>query len=295
MKAGVIGTMQVTTLSRQGNQAATAPAVPVRVNGDGNRYFLALGDRRYITVGNRTGVDRRAMQQERPSIITFTPEQKARLFGLGARIIHRECFARSDLVFEAPIMLAALQSHTLEFVGAYSYSNGAIGTGVSRIGRFCSIAHSVCFGEFEHQTNWLTTSSITFDASSWSFYREPRGGCMSEQPPGIVIGNDVWVGGGAYLRSGITIGDGAIIGARAVVTKDVPPFAVVVGNPGRIVRYRFSPSLIEAISITPWWDYDVTQLDGHVMRDPERAMQSIINGVVPPFHPSTYSIADALA
>jgi acetyltransferase-like isoleucine patch superfamily enzyme len=90
-------------------------------------------------------------------------------------------------------------------------------------------------------------------------------GCGRSAPPGypepttradIVIGNDVWVGRDATLLGGITIGDGAIIGAYAVVANDVPPYAVVVGNPARVIRYRFDPDTIARLLALRWWTWD---------------------------------------
>ena len=72
----------------------------------------------------------------------------------------------------------------------------------------------------------------------------------------MVIGNDVWIGREAVIMPGVTIGDGAIIGTRAQVTRDVPPYAVVAGNPGRIVKMRFAPEIIAELLAIRWWDWD---------------------------------------
>lgn len=74
--------------------------------------------------------------------------------------------------------------------------------------------------------------------------------------PRIIIGNDVWIGYDCLIMGGVTIGDGAIIGARTVVSKDIPPYAVVVGSPPIIKRYRFDPKTIEALLRIRWWDWD---------------------------------------
>jgi virginiamycin A acetyltransferase len=79
-----------------------------------------------------------------------------------------------------------------------------------------------------------------------------------------VIGNDVWIGRDAVILPGITIGDGAIIGAHAVVSRDVPPYAVVVGNPARIARRRFSETEIDALLAIRWWDWPVARIMRHV-------------------------------
>jgi len=75
-----------------------------------------------------------------------------------------------------------------------------------------------------------------------------------------VIGSDVWIGYGATLLGGVQIGDGAVIGARAVVASSVPPYAVVVGNPARIVRYRFEPSEVDVLLRIRWWEWNDEQV-----------------------------------
>jgi hypothetical protein len=71
------------------------------------------------------------------------------------------------------------------------------------------------------------------------------------------IGNDVWIGEGARIRVGVNIGDGAVIGAGSVVTKDVPPFAIVGGVPAKLIRMKFEPAIIERIQAVQWWQYNL--------------------------------------
>lgn len=70
-----------------------------------------------------------------------------------------------------------------------------------------------------------------------------------------VIGNDVWIAAGASILRGVTVGDGAVIGASTVVTKDVPPYAIVVGNPGKILRMRYNEEIVERLLKLKWWDF----------------------------------------
>jgi carbonic anhydrase/acetyltransferase-like protein (isoleucine patch superfamily) len=77
----------------------------------------------------------------------------------------------------------------------------------------------------------------------------------------IVVGNDVWVGTRAIILSGVTIGDGAIVAAGSVVTKDVPPYAIVAGNPARLIRYRFSDETIAAMCRIRWWDWPLEVIE----------------------------------
>ena len=79
-------------------------------------------------------------------------------------------------------------------------------------------------------------------------------GITLEQPK-TIIGNDVWIGDQCFIKAGVKVGDGAVIGAHAVVTHDVPPYAIVAGNPAKILRYRFSEEEISALLQTKWWEW----------------------------------------
>jgi len=77
----------------------------------------------------------------------------------------------------------------------------------------------------------------------------------------VVIGNDVWIGTEAFILSGVKIGDGAVIAARTVVTKDVPPYAIVAGNPARIVKMRFDDETVARLLAIQWWTWDNTRIE----------------------------------
>lgn len=79
-----------------------------------------------------------------------------------------------------------------------------------------------------------------------------------------VIGNDVWIGREAVVMPGVTVGDGAIIGTRAQVARDVPPYAVVVGNPARVVKMRFSPEIVAELLAIRWWDWDPDRIGRNI-------------------------------
>lgn len=76
----------------------------------------------------------------------------------------------------------------------------------------------------------------------------------------VIIGNDVWIGNNALILSGVTVGNGAVIASKAVVTKDVPPYSIVAGNPGRIVRHRFAPAIIKRLEEIKWWDWPIEKI-----------------------------------
>ncbi|WP_330853092.1 CatB-related O-acetyltransferase [Dickeya undicola] len=132
------------------------------------------------------------------------------------------------------------------------------------IGRYCSIAKNVKIMGSQHPTNWFTTSPIVyrdeFSIKEIAGISLTEGMYFNETLPAPKIGHDVWIGEGAILKGGIVVSDGAIIAANAVVTKDVPPYAVVAGVPARVIKYRFEPQIIRALVASSWWDYDFASL-----------------------------------
>jgi acetyltransferase-like isoleucine patch superfamily enzyme len=120
------------------------------------------------------------------------------------------------------------------------------------VGHFCSIAREVLFilgGEHDHHN--VTSFPLRRRLGLATTKRD----MVDIRGKHILVGNDVWIGARATLLNGVVVGDGAVIGAGTVVTSSVPPYAVVVGNPPRIVHYRFSPEQIEALLEIRWWDW----------------------------------------
>jgi hypothetical protein len=96
-----------------------------------------------------------------------------------------------------------------------------------------------------------------------------------------VIGHDVWIGRDAMIMDGLSVGTGAVIAARALVTKDVPPYAIVGGAPARIIRYRFAPELIERLLASQWWTLSPEALRQLPFDDPERFVQHVSSSAPP--------------
>ena len=131
------------------------------------------------------------------------------------------------------------------------------------IGKFCMIASGVEFimNGGNHLADAISTYPFAVFGNGWEGAMESR-----EYPykGDTVIGNDVWLGYQAMIMPGLTIGDGAIVATRAVVTRDVPPYAVVAGNPARLIRYRFSEAEIEKLLRIRWWDWPAEKITRHV-------------------------------
>ncbi|MDO5579629.1 MAG: CatB-related O-acetyltransferase [Planctomycetia bacterium] len=125
------------------------------------------------------------------------------------------------------------------------------------IGKFCSIACGAkfLFTTSNHTAKSLATYPFPIFFEQWGLPVERITEAWDNKGD-IVIGNDVWIGYEAMIMQGITIGDGAIIGTRALVTKDVPPYTIVGGIPAKPIRKRFSEEVIEALLQLRWWDWD---------------------------------------
>lgn len=126
-----------------------------------------------------------------------------------------------------------------------------------RIGKFCSIACGAkfLFNSANHTLESLSTYPFPIFFEEWDLRTADIAEAWDNKGD-IVVGNDVWIGYEAVILAGVTIGDGAIIGARAVVTKDVPPYTIVGGVPARPIRKRFSEETIAALLALRWWDWD---------------------------------------
>ena len=146
--------------------------------------------------------------------------------------------------------LITIGEHSYGFHDAYFWNNET----KLEIGKYCSIAEGVVFilgGE--HRADWVTTYPFSAFSNNWGPASNIPGHPTSKG--NIVIGNDVWIGHGALILSGSTVGHGAIIGARSVITKDVEPYAIYAGNPAKLIRYRFDEEVREKLLELAWWNW----------------------------------------
>lgn len=132
-----------------------------------------------------------------------------------------------------------------------------------RIGKFCSIAKGVLIDlGLSHRTDLATTYPLLCYPDYWPNVRKLNAQELIFVPEGdVIIGNDVWIGREALILSAVTIGDGAVIGARAVVTKDVEPYSIIAGNPARCIRKRFDENTIKRLLEIRWWDWPVEKVN----------------------------------
>ncbi len=130
------------------------------------------------------------------------------------------------------------------------------------IGKYCSIAAEVRFlmNGGNHPTDWLTTYPFPIFGAGWEAAMPAKWPTKGE----TTVGNDVWIGYGAVIMPGVTIGNGAIIATASVVTRDVPPYAIVGGNPAALLRYRMDAGAIERLQRLAWWDWPAEKVTRNV-------------------------------
>ena len=190
----------------------------------------------------------------------------------------------ADFKLEHPCALTKTATWTLPLsIGAFSMVHGPGHVQSASIGRYCSIAPYVVIGANEHAIEWLSTSSLLENPQLFNWNRleslsalnTVKGIVFGESIKPIKIGNDVWIGQGAFIKGGVTIGDGAIIGSMANVIHDIPPYAIAVGNPARVLRYRFPDTIIKACLDFKWWRFAPDALINAGPTDVERALEAL--------------------
>lgn len=161
-------------------------------------------------------------------------------------------------------------------IGRYSYCGYDCQIVNAEIGSFCSISDHVYIGGAEHPLNWASTSPV--------FQHVKHSGptkrfAKFEVPPvkRTLIGSDVWIGHAATIKQGVNVGIGAVIGSNALVTKDIPPYAIVGGVPAKVIKYRFDDDTIAALLKSEWWLMSDEALSkyAHHIKDPKAFLKSL--------------------
>lgn len=178
-------------------------------------------------------------------------------------------------------------------LGAFSYSWAKLEPNI-RVGRYCSIAPIVTQYGLGHPTDWISSSPFSHNPQplgGFADYFQDIGLSKFALHPfdqgsaPVEVGHDVWIGEGALMKPGVTIGTGAIVAARAVITHDVPPYAIVGGMPARLIRYRFDEDVVDRLLKAQWWRFGPEILQPLDVRDPaaflDRFEQALADGLKP--------------
>ena len=147
---------------------------------------------------------------------------------------------KNKVPFSSYIQTTSSMRHCL--IGDHCYISAFCGLNHVTMGNYCSIGPSVLIGNMEHDVNSYSTSHKIFQEG--------------KDETETIIGNDVWIGAQSFIRIGVKIGDGAVIGAQSFVNKDVPPYAIVIGTPAKLLRYRFDENTIRKLQNSKYWEKD---------------------------------------
>ncbi len=175
-----------------------------------------------------------------------------------SKILHKPKIDKTASIAGTPIYIGPVK------IGKYTFLNGEAYLEHVDIGSYCSIGRDLRIISGNHDMNEFSTYPF------WAFNKKTPfikfhsvGAAEAElvtESKHTMIGNDVWIGSFVSIIGGVTVGTGAVIGANSVVTKDVPPYAIVAGCPAKVIRYRFGEEKIKKLLNSEWWDYDAETL-----------------------------------
>lgn len=143
-------------------------------------------------------------------------------------------------------------------MGKYSYCGNYTTIVNTDIGSYCSIASYCAVGGGTHPIEYVSTSPVFY--AGRNIFRHHISNLDYSNDVKVIIGNDVWIGEAVFISPGVKIGDGAIVGAHSVVTKDVEPYSIVAGVPAKHLRYRFTENVKDMLLKTRWWEKNENQL-----------------------------------
>jgi len=193
----------------------------------------------------------------------FVPEGIKNYLRLtAAKLRHPECFIGSPAIGNRVSIgrgcsvSAGAQIANGVRLGDYSYVNCGALIASGNLGRFCSVGPYSLIGMPDHPTGFLSTSPKLYGGQNVFGLRSE----WDDFPHPPQIGSDVWIGANAFVRQEVRIGHGAIVGAGAVVTHDVPAYGIVAGVPARLIRFRFAPNTVAALLQSRWWERSIEEL-----------------------------------
>lgn len=220
---------------------------------------------------------------------------------------HVQRIGTSKLFVEPPVrFLGPFVIRADTHIGAFTEIGREVEVQAASLGRYCEIGPGSLLGATGHPLTWLSVSSFQYKNASWGWHPSAdqnealdpeEGGRQSFRSVGAdqaSIGNDVWIGANVVVLRGVTIGDGAIIAANAVVTHDVPPYSIAGGVPAKVIRPRVDDALRDELLALRWWRFSPNQLSGIAYDDPSSAVAQLgprIDAGLEPYGPGFVEIA----
>jgi chloramphenicol O-acetyltransferase type B len=148
-------------------------------------------------------------------------------------------------------------------IHSYSYLGKNCLIQNATIGKFCSIANDVSIGLGNHPSDYFSTSPLLYRRQNTFKINLIEKDLQFEEYLPVSIGNDVWIGSRSIILDGIIIGNGCIVAANSVVTKDVEPYSIIGGVPAKLIKYRFSEKKIDELNNFKWWELDLIKIKSH--------------------------------
>jgi len=219
---------------------------------------------------------------------------------------HVQRVGSSRLLVEPPVrVLGRLLLRSDTKVGCFTEFGQHVEVQAADVGRFCEIGNNSTVGATGHPVSWLGVSAFQYKHATWGWHPaaarseviDPEAGgrqsFRSVGPDRASIGNDVWLGAGVVVLRGVTIGDGCIVAANAVVTRDLPPYTICGGLPAKVIRKRLPDELRDELLDLQWWRYAPNELAGIPFDDPAAAVAALrprIEAGLEPYDPGFVEI-----
>lgn len=219
---------------------------------------------------------------------------------------HVQRVGRSRLLVEPPVrFLGPFVIRADTYVGAFTEFGREVEVQAATFGRYCEIGPGSLIGATGHPTSWLSVSAFQYKKAAWGWHPSADDNQVIDPEAGgrqsfrsvagdvATIGNDVWLGANVVVLRGVTIGDGCIVAANAVVTKDIPPYSIAGGIPARVIRPRVEDDVRAELTALRWWQFSPNQLSGIQYDDPARAVAQLrprVEAGLEPYEPGFVEI-----
>lgn len=175
-------------------------------------------------------------------------------------IIDKSCKFNKNVIIHPKVHILENTTINNSEIKSYTYLGKNCNVQNATIGKFCSIANDVLIGLGNHPLDLFSTSPLFYRKKNTFKINLINDDLHFQEYSPILIGNDVWIGSRCIILDGVIIGDGCVIAANSIVTKDVAPYSIIGGVPAKLIRYRFSDNKIDQLQNAQWWDMDLSSI-----------------------------------